>query len=67
MSVFLFRFSSTLGPGRFIRWDRNTDAGIVECRLVIAPAIVILFGDFTANFGPRATVARTFSPPFTEK
>ena len=35
------------GPRRFFRRDRNTDTGIVKCRVVITPAVVILLRDFS--------------------
>ena len=47
MSVFILRFSAAFGPRRFFRRDRNTDTGIVKCRVVITPAVVILLRDFS--------------------
>ena len=35
------------GPRRFFRRDRNTNTGIVKFRVVITPAVVILFRDFS--------------------
>ena len=35
------------GTGGLFRWDRYSDTGIVKRRVVIPPAVVILFRDFS--------------------
>ncbi len=47
MSIFILRFSAASVAGRFFCGDRNTDTGIVKCRGLITPAIVILLRDFS--------------------
>ena len=47
MSVFILRLSAASGASRFFCGDRNTDAGIIEVRIVIPPPVVILFRDFS--------------------
>ena len=47
MSVFILRFSASFGTGRLFCGDRYSDTGIVKCRIVIPPAVVILFRDFS--------------------
>ena len=47
MSVLILRFSAASGAGRFFCGARNPDTGIVKCRVVITPAVVILFRDFS--------------------
>ena len=52
MSVFLFRFPTALRAYRIVRRDRNADVGVIKFGIVVAPAVVIFFGDFTGfEFG----------------
>ena len=47
MSVFILWFSTTFGTSGFFRWNRNTDASIVKRRIMIPPAVIILFRNFS--------------------
>lgn len=47
MSIFCFGLPSPFRLGRFFRWDGSVNTGIIEFRIVIPPAVIILFRDLS--------------------